>query len=117
LFDGGQRQSLTDAAIANYDANVATYKQTILNAFQEVEDNLVALRLLEEQAEDQDLAVKSAREALEKTLNLYKAGNVDYNNLITVQINTLNNETAALNILSRKLITSVELIKALGGAF
>lgn len=115
LFDGGQRKSLTDAAIANYDASVSTYKQTILNAFQEVEDSLVALRLLEEQAIDQELAVKAAREALEKTLNLYKAGNVDYTNLITVQVNTLNNETAALNILSRKLSTSVDLIKALGG--
>lgn len=115
LFDGGQRKSLTNAAIANYDASVSTYKQTILNAFQEVEDSLVALRLLEEQAIDQELAVQAAREALEKTLNLYKAGNVDYTNLITVQINTLNNETAALNILSRKLSTSVDLIKALGG--
>lgn len=115
IFDGGERKGLTNAAIANYDASASTYKQTILNAFQEVEDNLVALKLLDEQAADQDLAVKASREALEKTLNLYKAGNIDYTNLITVQINTLNNETAALNILSAKLLASVGLIKALGG--
>lgn len=116
IFDGGERKGLTNAAIANHDASASTYKQTVLNAFQEVEDNLVALKLLDEQAVDQDLAVKASREALEKTLNLYKAGNINYTNLITVQINTLNNETAALNILSAKLVASVGLIKSLGGS-
>ncbi|MGH8756208.1 MAG: efflux transporter outer membrane subunit, partial [Burkholderiales bacterium] len=78
LFDGGLRRAQTDQARAAYDANVAAYRQTVLTGFKEVEDNLAALRILEQEAEVQDEAVQSARQAVALTTNQYKAGTVNY---------------------------------------
>src|SRR6185369_8587958 len=78
LFDGGLRHAQTEQARAAYDATVAAYRQTVLTGFQEVEDNLAALRILEEEALAQDEAVKASRETLEVTLNQYRAGIVSY---------------------------------------
>ncbi|HEY8100059.1 MAG TPA: efflux transporter outer membrane subunit [Burkholderiaceae bacterium] len=117
LFDGGARRAQTDQAIANYDANVAAYRQTVLTGFQEVEDNLAALRLLEQEAQLQDEALQAARKSVELTTNQYRSGIVSYLNVITVQTTALGNERTALDIQSRRLAASVLLIKALGGGW
>ena len=117
LFDGGLRQAATDQAIAAYDANVAAYRQTVLTGFQEVEDNLAALRILEQEAQVQDEAVKSARQSVELTTNQYKAGIVTYLNVIAVQAAALGNERASIDILNRRLAATVLLVKALGGGW
>jgi NodT family efflux transporter outer membrane factor (OMF) lipoprotein len=115
IFDGGQRQALTDSAIANHEATATSYKQVVLTSFQEVEDQLVALKYLEEQYAEQALAVKYSSDALEKTVNSYNAGTLDYTNVVVVQNTTLSNQLALLTILSQRLVASVGLVKALGG--
>jgi NodT family efflux transporter outer membrane factor (OMF) lipoprotein len=117
IFDGGLRKAQSAQAIAVYDATVAEYRQTVLGGFQEVEDNLVALRILEQEAAVQDAAVKAARESETITNNQYKAGTTNYLSVVVVQAAALNNERAALAILGRRLIASVGLIKALGGGW
>ncbi len=117
LFDGGSRRAQTDAAVAAYDANVAAYRQTVLNGLQEVEDNLAALRILEQEAQVQDQAVQAARQSVQLTTNQYKAGIVSYLNVITVQTVALGNERTAVDILNRRWAASVLLIKALGGGW
>ena len=117
IFDAGLRQAQTTQAIATYDENVANYRQTVLTAFQDVEDNLAALRILEQEAAVQDEAVKAARESLAITLNQYRAGTVNYLAVVVVQAVALSNERAALTILGQRLTASVGLIKALGGGW
>lgn len=117
LFDGGARRAQTDQAIAAYDVNVAAYRQTVLTGFQEVEDNLAALRLLEQEAQLQDEALQSSRKSVELTTNQYRSGIVSYLNVITVQTTALGNERTALDIQNRRLTASVLLIKALGGGW
>ncbi len=117
LFDGGARRAQTAAAVAAYDANVAAYRQTVLNGLQEVEDNLAALRILEQEARLQDQAVKAAQRSVRLTTNQYQAGVVSYLNVITVETAALNDELAVVNILNRRLAASVLLIKALGGGW
>jgi NodT family efflux transporter outer membrane factor (OMF) lipoprotein len=117
IFDAGLRRAQTAQAIATYDENVANYRQTVLAGFQEVEDNLAALRILEQEAAVQDEAVKSARESLTITLNQYRAGTVNYLSVVIAQATALSNERAALAILGRRLTASVTLIKALGGGW
>jgi NodT family efflux transporter outer membrane factor (OMF) lipoprotein len=117
LFDGGLRRAQTDQAIAVYDGNVAAYRQTVLTGFKEVEDNLAALRILEQEAEVQDEAVQFARQTVALTTNQYKAGTVNYLNVTVVQAAALNNERTAVDILNRRLVASVLLIKALGGGW
>jgi len=117
LFDAGLRRAQSDQAIATYDENVANYRQTVLNGFQEVEDNLAALRILEQEAAVQDEAVKAARESLTITLNQYRAGTANYLAVVVVQAVALANERTALAILGRRLTASVALIQALGGGW
>ena len=117
IFDAGLRQAQTAQAIAAYDANVASYRETVLTGFQEVEDNLAALRLLEQEAAVQDEAVKAARESLTITLNQYRAGTANYLAVVVVQAGALSNERTAVNILGLRLAASVALIKALGGGW
>jgi NodT family efflux transporter outer membrane factor (OMF) lipoprotein len=117
IFDAGLRQAQTEQAIAAYDATVATYRQTVLTGFQEVEDNLAALRILEQEAAVQEEAVKSARESLAITLNQYRAGTANYLAVIVVQAQALANERTAVGILGQRLSASVALIKALGGGW
>lgn len=117
LFDAGLRQAQTAQAIAAYDANVATYRQTVLGGFQEVEDNLAALRLLEQQAAVQDEAVRAARESVTITMNQYRAGTANYLAVVIVQAALLSNERAAVAILGQRYAASVALIKALGGGW
>ena len=117
LFDGGSRDAVKKQAEAAYDANVATYRQTVLNAFKEVEDNLSALRTLEAEAQTQDEAVQSSRLSTELTLNQYKAGTVNYLNVVTVQAMQYNNEATAVKILGQRLVAAVALVQALGGGW
>lgn len=117
IFDAGLRRAQTDQAIATYDQSVATYRQTVLAAFQDVEDNLAGLRILENEAVVQDEAVKAARESVTITLNQYRAGTVNYLSVVVVQATLLTNERAALTILGQRLSDSAALIKALGGSW
>ncbi len=117
LFDAGLRRAMTDEARAAYDATVASYRQTVLTAFQEVEDNLAALRILEEEARVQEEAVNASQKSLEVTLNQYKAGTVSYLNVIVAQTTKLNNERTAVDISGRRMAASTLLIKALGGGW
>ena len=117
IFDGGLRKSLTDQAIASYDASVATYRQTVLTSFQDVEDNLAALRILEQEAKVQEQAVAAARQSVELTLNQYKAGIVSYLNVVTVQTTLLTSERTALSLLGRRLAAAALLVRALGGGW
>ncbi len=117
LFDGGARKAQTEQTRAAYDGTVAFYRQTVLAGFQDVEDNLAALRILDEEAQSQDLAVKSAQESVILTTNQYKAGIVSYLNVITVQTIALTNERAAISISGQRLNAAVLLVKALGGGW
>jgi NodT family efflux transporter outer membrane factor (OMF) lipoprotein len=117
VFDAGLRKAQTAQAIAAYDEQVANYRQTVLTGFQEVEDNLVALRVLEDEARIQDEVVQAARQAVELTTNQYRAGVVSYLNVIQAQATQLANERAAASILGRRLTASVGLVRALGGGW
>jgi len=117
LFNGGLRQAQTEQARAAYDAEVAAYRQTVLTGFQEVEDSLVALRVLEEEARVQQEALAAARQTVDIVTNQYKAGTVSYLNVIVAQATALSNEQTALNILGRRMAASVTLVKALGGGW
>jgi NodT family efflux transporter outer membrane factor (OMF) lipoprotein len=117
LFSGGARSAAVAAARANYDQSVATYRQTVLTAFQQVEDALSNLRILEQQAAAEAIAVASARRALEVTLNAYRAGTVAYTSVITQQTLLLGDQETALSIQQNRLLASVALIEALGGGW
>jgi NodT family efflux transporter outer membrane factor (OMF) lipoprotein len=117
VFDAGLRGAQVDAARAFYDQNVADYRQTVLIAFQQVEDALAALRILEQQAEVQNAAVAAAQEAERLIFNQYTAGTVAYTNVITAQTTALGNEEAALTILQNRLVASSNLMQALGGGW
>jgi NodT family efflux transporter outer membrane factor (OMF) lipoprotein len=117
VFDGGLRRAQTDFARAGYDASVGTYRQTVLTAFQAVEDNLAALRILEQEAQVQDEAVTDAQTSVTLTTNQYKAGTVSYLNVITAQTIALTNEMTAVQLRGRRMSAAVLLIQALGGGW
>ena len=117
LFDGGLRRSQSEQAQAAYDATVAAYRQTVLTAFQDVEDNLAALRILEAEARVQDEADLAAVQTTAVIANQYQAGIVGYLNVISAQTTELANRKLSLSILERRLVASVQLIKALGGGW
>jgi NodT family efflux transporter outer membrane factor (OMF) lipoprotein len=115
LFDGGRRAAVSDQAIAAWDQSVASYRGTVLTAFKEVEDNLAALRILEEEAAVQAEAVKAAQLSLDISLNQYQAGIITYLQVVLAQTAALANQRAALDVQSRRIAASVLLVKALGG--
>lgn len=115
LFDAGARSAQKAQAVAGYDKNVALYRQTVLGAFQEVEDNLAALRILANEAEPQKTAALAAAEALMLTNNQYLAGTVSYLNVVTTQATALAATRSELDITGRRLAASAALFKALGG--
>ncbi len=117
VYDGGLRKARTAQARAAYDATVATYRQTVLTAFQEVEDNLAALRILEQEAAVQDEAVKAAEQSLAIITNQYKQGTVAYVSVIVAQTTVLSNRITAMNILGRRMTAAVLLIEAMGGSW
>jgi NodT family efflux transporter outer membrane factor (OMF) lipoprotein len=117
IFDAGRRRATSEAALASYDATVASYRQATLDAFQQVEDNLAALRILEQEAEQQKRAVVSALESLQLFTNRYKGGVDTYLQVITAQTTALTNERNQVDILRRQMDASVLLVKALGGGW
>ena len=117
LFEGGLRTATVAAARATYEASVASYRQTVLTAFQQVEDALSNLRILERQARAEAIAVQSTQRAVEATVNAYRAGTVPYTSVITEQTLLLGDQEAALSIQQSRLVASVALIEALGGGW
>jgi NodT family efflux transporter outer membrane factor (OMF) lipoprotein len=117
LFDAGRRRAVADEARANYDATVANYRETVLAAFQEVEDNLAALRVLEKEAKQQNDAVREAKRGVELFTFRYEGGADPYLQVVTAQTIELLNERSAIDILRRRMEASVLLIKGLGGGW
>jgi outer membrane protein TolC len=117
IYDAGARRAASEQAQAAYDANVASYRESVLSAFREVEDSLAALRILDEESKKQDQAVQAAERSLALSTNRYKGGLVTYLEVVTAQSVTLTNERTAVEILTRRMNASVLLIKALGGGW
>jgi NodT family efflux transporter outer membrane factor (OMF) lipoprotein len=117
LFDGGRRRALTDQAWAAYDAQVATYRENVLTGFQQVEDSLAAARILENEANVQDEAVVAAQRSLDLSITRYKGGVTTYLEVITAQNAALSDQVTAVNILGRRMASTVLLIQALGGGW
>jgi outer membrane protein TolC len=117
LFDGGLRSAQIDAARAAYWQSVANYRQTVLTAFQQVEDQLVAIRLLTRQLVIQQKAVKDAREAVKVYLNQFQSGTAAFTTVVTAEITLLADEEAELTIRQDLFVASVALIEALGGGW
>ncbi|HXM93928.1 MAG TPA: efflux transporter outer membrane subunit [Candidatus Dormibacteraeota bacterium] len=117
LFDVGRRRAYSDQAIAAYDQSVASYRETVLTGFQQVEDNVAALRILEKEAQTQDQAVIAAQKYLELATTRYKGGVTSYLEVITAQSAALANKVTAVNILGRRMVNAVLLVQALGGGW
>jgi len=117
IFDGGLRSAELAAAKSTYEQSVASYRQTVLTAFQQVEDQLAALRILTEEAAKQDAAVKAARQAVQIYLNQYQAGTVSFTSVVTAEAILLSDEETALTIRQNLFVASVSLIEALGGGW
>jgi NodT family efflux transporter outer membrane factor (OMF) lipoprotein len=116
-FEGGRRRAVKEQAVANYDAAVAAYRQNVLAAFQDVEDNLAVLRVLADEAAQQEAAVASAERSLALANNRYAAGVAAYLEVITAQTAALANQRIAVDILTRRMTASSLLIKAVGGGW
>jgi NodT family efflux transporter outer membrane factor (OMF) lipoprotein len=117
VFDVGRRRAINDQAKAAYSQSVANYQQTVLTGFQEVEDSLAALRILENEAKVEGDAVAAAEHSLALSTNRYKGGVASYLEVITAQSTALSDERTAVDIAGRRMAASVSLIKALGGGW
>jgi NodT family efflux transporter outer membrane factor (OMF) lipoprotein len=117
VFDAGRRRAQVEIAQAAYDADIATYRQTALTAFQEVEDNLSTLGILEQELAKQREATASAENSLQLSLNRYKGGLVTYLEVITAQTVALTNERTEVDLLRRRMGATILLVKALGGGW
>ena len=117
VLDGGLRGATVRAARAGYEADVASYRQTVVSAFQQVEDDLASLRILEQQAVVENAAVADAQQAVDVNLNEYRAGTVAYTSIITEQTQLLTDQQTALTIQQNRLLAAVALTQALGGGW
>ena len=117
IFDGGRRRAASDQAIAAYDQTVANYRETVLTGFQQVEDNVAALRILEHEAQIQEKAVVAAQRYLELATIRYKGGVTSYLEVTTAQTAALSDQVTAVNILGRRMVDAVTLVQALGGGW
>jgi NodT family efflux transporter outer membrane factor (OMF) lipoprotein len=115
VFDGGRRHAVAEQSRATYEEMVANYQQTVLSSFAEVEDSLAALRVLDEEAKVQDAAVQAAQQSLTLSTNRYRGGIATYLEVLTAQTAALASERTAVDISMRRLLSSVQLIKATGG--
>ena len=117
IFDAGKRRATNDQAKAAYDASVASYRQTVLTGFQQVEDNLASLRILENEAAIQATAVEAAERSLDLSNTRYEGGVTSYLEVITAQNAALSDQVTAVNILGRRMASAVLLVEALGGGW
>ena len=117
IFDGGLRKGTVQQFRAQYDVTVANYRETVLTAFQQVEDNLAALRLLSMEIQQQDTAVKSAERTLKVATDRYKLGIDPYLNVLTAQTSLLSNKQTAVDLRIQQMTSSVQLVEALGGGW
>jgi outer membrane protein TolC len=117
IFTGGSRRAQTQFAKSGFDASVASYRDTVLNAFREVQDDVTGLTALEQADRSQQLAVDAARRTLDIATSRYVGGLVSYLDVVNAQQNLLNNEQQLAVIRGQRLVTSVLLIKALGGGW
>ncbi|MGH6864399.1 MAG: efflux transporter outer membrane subunit, partial [Methylocella sp.] len=117
VFDAGKISAQVEAAIATYDQSVATYRQTVLTAFQQVEDELAAVRILARQQKVADAAVKSAQEEVDVLLNQYQAGTVAFTAVVVADAMLLSNQESALTVRQNRFLAAVALIEALGGGW
>jgi NodT family efflux transporter outer membrane factor (OMF) lipoprotein len=117
VFDFGRRRAVTDQAIQGYDYAVASYRQTVLTGFQQVEDNLAALRILEHEAAVQNVAVQAAQTSLELSNIRYTGGVTSYLEVTVAESAALSDEVTAVNLLGRRMANTVLLIQALGGGW
>ena len=117
LFDAGKRRAQVRVTQAAYDATVANYRQTVLTAFQQVEDSLAQLRILSEEGEIAGRAVKAAQQSLDISTDQYRGGIANYLQVITAQTSLLQNQRSVVDILTRRMAASVSLIQALGGGW
>jgi outer membrane protein TolC len=117
VFDVGRRRAVSEQAQALLDQSAANYRQNVLVAFQEVEDSLAGLRILAQEAETQQAAVMAAEHSVELSTNRYKGGVANYLEVTTAQGIALSDERVAVQIRGRRMISSVQLIEALGGGW
>jgi len=117
LFDAGRRRAIVDEQRAAYDATVAAYRQTVLTAFQQVEDNLAALRILQDESAKVDQTIQAARDTLAISTAQYQQGTADYLTVIVSLAALLNSQETAVTTLTRRLTASVGLAEALGGGW
>ena len=117
VVDGGRRRAVTQQARDNYEATVASYRQNVLEAFQQVEDSLAALRILEQESVTQQAAVTSARRSVDLSTTRYKGGTTTYLEVLTAQSTALANERIAADLMTQRMIANVQLVKALGGGW
>jgi NodT family efflux transporter outer membrane factor (OMF) lipoprotein len=117
LFDAGRRRGLSEEAKAAYEQSIDNYRESVLTAFQEVEDSLASLRILASEAQTEDVAVGAARHSVELSITRYKGGVTNYLEVTTAQSAALTDEVTAVTILTRRMTASVLLIKAIGGGW
>jgi outer membrane protein TolC len=117
LFDAGQRHALTDQARHNYEAQAATYKSTVFAAFNDVEDQLSGLRILEQESTVEDRAVESAQHSFDLSNQRYKGGVTSYLEVLTAESTLLQNQRTALDLQTRQFVASVGLVRSLGGGW
>jgi len=117
IFDAGKRYAANEQAWAAYRSTVATYRQTVLTAFQQVEDNLAALRVLTSETQQQDVAIKASQKNLDLSMEQYRLGIASYLNVITAQESLLGNQQTAVTVEMQQMVDSVQLIMALGGGW
>jgi NodT family efflux transporter outer membrane factor (OMF) lipoprotein len=117
VYDGGLRRATVEQYRAQYDETVANYRNTVLTAFQQVENNLSALRILSKEIQEQDTAIQSAQRSLNLATDRYRLGIDPYLNVITAQTTLFSNQQTAVNLRTEQIVDSVQLIEALGGGW
>jgi len=117
IYDGGLRRATMEQFRAQYDQTVANYRQTVLIAFQQVEDNLASLRVLSKEIKEQDTAIQSAQRSLNLATDRYRLGIDPYLNVITAQTTLFSNQQIAVNLRIQQIVASVQLVEAVGGGW
>ncbi len=117
IYDGGLRRATVEQYRAQYDQTVANYRNTVLTAFEQVENNLSALRILSQEIQEQDVAIRSAQRSLDLATDRYRLGIDPYLNVITAETALFSNQQTAVNLRIEQIVDSVQLIEALGGGW